>query len=227
MKKKKAIVIGHSDGDGHLAVINSVENLIDDGYKIIKSIVDPSVTRNCKFWTNHFPYLDFTDAELIVIVDIMFDRKNPNSSINEIEKRARQEPFRSFNIIDHHSIKNKKLNCTNVKIRIVDKVYDCCYGEPSELMLVASICDNDESPVQSLLTETHRKRAYGVKRAVTDKKGMAGDITLNLIKNRVWGLFEALADEPKEYHKTFYGNRIQKIPQSPILQAVHYSKGIA
>lgn len=226
MAQGKAVVIGHSDGDGHLAVINSIENLTEDGFVITNTIVDPTITRNCKFWINQFPNLDFDNADLVVIVDIMFDRKNPELSINEIEKRAKQEPSRKFIIIDHHPLNIRKLKCKNVDIRIVDKVYDCCYGDPSDLMLVASICDKDELPVKSLITDIHRKRAYGISRAVTDKKGMAGKITLDLISNRVWNLFEALADEPKEYHKTFYGNRTQKITLSPILQAVHYSKGI-
>jgi len=107
---------------------------------------------------------------------------------------------------------------------LVKSVYECCYGSPSELMLIASICDKDEEPVKQRLNDIHRQRALGIKRAVTDCEGLAGIPTLELVKNRCWNVFEDLAKEPAENHKTFYGWRINKSSQSPILQTAHATR---
>ena len=216
---QKALVFGHADGDGHLATVQSAENLSDDGYEVVKLIADPTITGNWRFWERGFQNNSFEDAGLIVVTDIMMHPNDPARSLNAILNRVKREPERRFLIIDHHPIPiPEHLDLSNIEIRLVDTVYECCYGPPSELMLIASVCDRDETPVAPHITHRHRQLAKGINRAVTDRTGLAGWPTLNLIRRRWWAVFEALADEPHNMHRTMYGNRLQREPLSPLLQ---------
>lgn len=225
--KQSVLIFGHADGDGHLAAEQSRENLEKDGYQVLKVIADPAITRGCKFWETHFQTYDFGKADLIVVIDIMFDRQMPRRSYDALVNRCNQESGRRFIVIDHHPTKGLPARPDNLEVVFSKNVYTCCYGPPSELMVIASICDNDEGPVQHLITDTHRKRALGIKRAVSDRLGMAGELSLKLLKARSWDIFEHLADEPSAYHRTMYGNRIDQTPISPILFLTHLARGLA
>jgi len=219
--KDSALIFAHSDADGHLAAVQTKEHLLDSGCKTVHTFVDRRYTRNWTFWENAFQAADFGDASLVVVVDLMFKPQDPESSLEALFYRAKKERKRSFIVIDHHSYSRHISGRNNVRIDIVPSVYQCCLGPPSDLMLVASICDKDEQPVKALLSLTHHKRALGMKRAVTDVDGFAGPLTLRLLEQRYWQIFENLADEPADYHRTFYGNRIDRSPRSPLLMAAH------
>lgn len=218
---QKAIIFGHADGDGHLAAIQSSENLAKRNIEISEVVVDSQITHSWKFWENQFQQYNFGQADIIVVVDIMLNAKNPYQSYEALVSRVVSEPDRQFIIIDHHAVDNLPNAPRNLEIKFVQSVYKCCYGKPSDLMLIASICDNDEEPVRQYLTEVHRRRALGITRAISDREGLAGKPTLNLINARAWKVFEQLADEPAAYHRTYYGNRINKKPESPLLQVAH------
>ena len=217
----KAIIFGHADGDGHLAAIQSAENLRAENIDVLEIIVDPVKTRNYKFWEDYFQNRDFKGADIVVIVDIMFHPTSPQRSYEALMSRLRLEQATKFIVIDHHPVHNIPKPPKNLTLNFVDDVFDCCYGEPSELMVLAAICDKDETAVESRITDVHRKRAAGIKRAVTDRYALAGGPTLRLIEDRAWSIFEQLADEPAAFHRTFYGNRVAKKPESPLLQLAH------
>ncbi len=219
--QRKAIVFAHADGDGHLAAVQTMENLDKEGIEIIDVVVDPTATGSYRFWEQHFGICELGDADLVVVVDIMFNARNPISSYHALAARVAAEPDRQFVVIDHHPVSQLPASPHNLDIRFVRSVYACCYGDPSELMLLAAICDHDEQPVKARLTDLHKKRAKGVKRAVTDYPGLAGKPTLKLIGDRAWAVFETLADEPAEFHRTMYGRRTKRDSQSPLLQVAH------
>ncbi len=223
---RQALVFGHADGDGHLAAEQSRRNLVASGIDVADVIVDPGITRDASFWEQGFMELDFGESDLVVVVDIMLRRKDPRRSYEAIKARVQAEPNRRFLVIDHHAMTIDQPLPQNLALQFTRSVYECCYGPPSDLMLVAAICDKDEQPVRGRLTEVHRKRAAGIKRAVTDRAGLAGKPTLQLIRNGAWDVFERLADEPTEYHRTMYGHRIDRSPQSPLLKVAHAVRGL-
>ncbi len=220
----KAIIFAHSDGDGHLAAEQTRRNLLEDGYEIGAVVVHPTLTRNYRFWEQHFQCADFDDCDHVFVVDIMLASKDPANTWEALLKRVRMEHDRQFHVIDHHAVELPKLPA-NLEVTISDSVYECCYGEPSELMLVAAVCDRDEEPVRHLLTERHRRLAVGVNRAVSERTVLAGGPLLRLLRDECWGVFEQFADEPAEYHRTFYGNRTAKEPLSPLLQIAYAVQG--
>lgn len=223
---QRALVFGHADGDGHLAAVQTRENLLNSDIGVSDVVVDPKITRNWKFWENQFQSYDFGCADLVVVVDIMLSAHNPLRSYEALVSRVTSESHRQFLIVDHHPVDRLPKLPTNLRIRLVTSVYECCYGDPSDLMLIASICDKDERPVKSRLTDLHRKRARGINRAVSDRAGLAGKLTLQLISDRAWQVFEELADEPAGFHRTIYGNRIDRIATSPILQVARAARAV-
>jgi hypothetical protein len=221
----KAIIFGHSDGDGHLAAEQTRRNLEDDGCDVTSVIVHPMWTRNFRFWEQHFQEADFGDNEHVFVVDIMLASPDVDATWAAVCSRVRKETDRRFYLIDHHKVSMPSTLPRNLHVEIRDTVYECCYGTPSELMLIASICDRDEEPVAGKLTERHRRLARGVTRASTERNVLSGQPLLYLLRNDHWSVFEQLADEPADFHRTFYGNRTSKQPLSPLLQMAYAVRG--
>lgn len=217
----RAIIFSHADADGHVIAVQSKRNLIKAGYEVIDVVVDPVLTRNYRFWEDHFQAADFGDSDHVFIFDIMLNSKNPTTSLEAIASRAKSERTRKFSIIDHHPAELRFELPANVSLQLVDAVYDCCYGEPTELMYLAAICDKEAASVRDRISEWHLKVAKGIHRAVTDRKRIAGRILLDLIETGQWGVFRALADEPDSLHRTMYGNRILESQESPALRRLH------
>lgn len=224
--KKRAAIFSHADADGHIIAVQTYRNLLKDRFHIDRVIVDPKTTKNCKFWETHFQEADFGESNYIFITDIMFDRINLRRSYEALCDRAAEESMRKFIIIDHHPLEMPEKIPKNVDIIFVENVFECCYGKPSELMYLAAICDKEASKVKEHITDWHLKISKGIKRAVTERKYIAGPILLSLIQDEKWFIFERLADEPCEMHRTMYGHRTSKIMRSPTIKSIRKSKEI-
>lgn len=223
---RNALVFAHSDADGHLAAEQTRRNLLKAGYHVSDVIVHPTLTRSYRFWEQHFQEADFGDNEHVFIVDIMLASRDQATTWGALLTRVRAERDRQFHIIDHHDVQLPASVPSNLHVTISKSVYECCYGTPSELMLLAAICDRDEEPVRHLLTERHRRLAVGIARAVSERNVLAGAPLLRLLRDECWGVFEQLAEEPAAFHRTFYGNRTAKEPLSPLLQIAYAVCGL-
>ena len=218
----KALIFGHADGDGYLATQQTCENLQLDGFDILEVVVDPKLTRNYRFWETTFQSWPLIGADLAVVVDITFNFRDPLRSYEALSYRAGREQATEFLVIDHHPEHRSWKPPGNVTVRMVDEVYQCCYGAPSELMVIAAICERDESPIQDLITEQHRALAKGVTRAAADHDGLAGAKLLQMIRQREWQALLDIANEPGKWHRSFYGRRWKSLPASPALQKHRY-----
>lgn len=222
---RRSLVFAHADGDGHLAAEQSRRNLLERGDDVTV-FVHPLCTRNWRFWEQHFQEADFGDAETVYVVDIMLNAKQPLESYEAIVKRVEREPDRRFVVIDHHPVLGLPDPPKNLDLEFVGSVFECCVGEPSDLMVIASICDPDEEPVKSRISDEHRLRARGLKRAVSERGVLAGEPLLYLLRKEFWAVFEELAREPADFHRTMYGNRVDKTPSSPLLQMAYAIAGV-
>ena len=209
-----AIVFGHADADGHLAAVQSREWLTQRGVKV--TTVVSAETRNYQFW-GRLQKFDLTPYNLIVIVDIAFRFRDPTESLERLLIVADQNQHKQFIVIDHHPFVHPEEHRRNVLLIEVDDPYDCCLGEPDpELMRVAALCDG--APTIITPTPLLKRRALGVKRAAADVRGIAGETLLQLIRQRRWDFFEALADEDKDMHRSARGMRRRASKASPLLE---------
>lgn len=224
-KGKRVLVVGHADADGHLAAEQSRRNVLKLGAKSCSVFVDPGVTKNYRFWDRHLPNFDFGEAETIIFVDIMLNPKTLKKSFACLIEKVLKEKHRQFILIDHHPLGGLPGIPENLKICFTPIVYTCCYGPPSDIMIVASICDRDEKPIQEMITFTHRHRAKGVRRAAADTKELAGAPLLRLLSLDRWDIIESLADENDDMHRTVRGMRLLRLPSSDALHAARVAAG--
>ncbi len=215
---RNVLVVGHADADGHLAAEQSRTNLIRAGAAFCATIVDPKVTRNYRFWERNLPCLEFGCAEIVIFVDIMLNPSGPERSLTALADRANDERDRTFFLIDHHEMGTLPTLPENLQVHFSPTVFGCCYGRPSELMLIASICDRDEEPVRHKLSKKHRQLALGVTRAAADTNRLAGANLLALLQDRQWNLFESLANDTPEDHRRVRGVRPASYPASDALK---------
>ena len=209
-----AIVFGHADADGHLAAEQTRDSLIQGDISV--TAIVSSKTLNYRFWEK-LPEFDLSGYELIIFVDIAFRFRNPCDSLGRLLAISDRQPHKQFIAIDHHPLIQPVNPRRNVLLLEVSDPYDCCLGVPDpELMEVAALCDG--SPTKVTPTPLLKRRALGVKRAAADVHGAAGDGLLELIRERRWDFFEALADEDREMHRSARGIRRPSNGASPLLE---------
>ena len=209
-----AIVFGHADADGHLAAEQTRDYLVDRGITVTTLV--SSKTHNYRFW-DKLPEFDLSDYELVVFVDIAFRFRDPSESLARLLNVSDRQALKQFIVIDHHPLVLPQNPRRNVLLLEVSDPYECCLGVPdSDLMQVAALCDG--SPTTVAPTPLLRRRALGVKRAAADVGGVAGDGLLELIRERRWDFFEALADENHEMHRSARGIRRRSSQTSPLLE---------
>ena len=209
-----AIVFGHADADGHLAAVQTRDYLIARGITV--TTVVSSKTHNYRFWEK-LPEFDLSNYELVVFVDIAFRFRDPSESLARLLNVSDRHAHKQFIAIDHHPLFPPQEPRGNVLLLEVSDPYECCLGVPDpDLMQVAALCDG--SPTTVPPTPLLRKRALGVKRAAADVRGVAGDGLLELIGERRWDFFEALADEDHEMHRSVRGVRRRSSQSSPLLE---------
>ena len=209
-----AIVFGHADADGHLAAEQTRDYLVDRGITVTTLV--SSKTHNYRFW-DKLPEFDLSDYELVVFVDIAFRFRDPSESLARLLNVSDRQAHKQFIVIDHHPLVLPQNPRRNVLLLEVSDPYECCLGVPdSDLMQVAALCDG--SPTTVAPTPLLRRRALGVKRAAADVGGVAGDGLLELIRERRWDFFEALADENHEMHRSARGIRRRSSQTSPLLE---------
>ncbi len=218
-KVTSAIVFGHADADGHLATEQSRTNLQALGIDVKNLVITPE-TRNYRFWERTFANWNFKCGQMVITVDIAFSFQDPLRSLETVLTTVDSNQTTQFVVIDHHPLMQPKAPRPNLTLLEADSVYQCCFGPPTdELMVVAAICDGDEKSVLSRISPKFEKRAKGVRRAAADTQGLAGTKLLRLLRHRQWKFFEALAEEPSEFHVTARGRRRGSLPNSPMLEA--------
>lgn len=223
IQNRRLLVVGHADGDGYLASEQSRRNALSCGATSCDIFIDPRITSGYRFWDRHLEEFDMGDADTVVFVDLMLNYKSPRDSFERICARATSDPDRHFIYIDHHPISDLPAAPGNLEIRFSEIVYQCCLGDPSELMLIASICDRDEAPVRDHIEDLHRLRAVGVSRAAADRRGLAGAPLQQLLREDRWDILDALGQEDREFHRIVRGARSSKSPSSPSLEAARYA----
>lgn len=219
---RDVFILGHADGDGYLAAEQSRRNVIDAGANDCQMIVHPRITGGYRFWERHLADLELANADLVIFVDIMFHRKEPTDTLQRLSDKAEKHPDVDFVVIDHHpQCMPAELSSVpaNLSIRPVQRVYDCCFGPPTdEFMVPAALCENEDETVQDRSTGKHRVRAVGVARAAADRGGLAGEKLIKLLASQNWSLIEGLGREEPEEHRFVRGIRPKNDPPSPALQ---------
>jgi len=216
-KDRRMLIVGHADADGHLAAEQSRRNALRSGARACQVFIDAKRTAGHRIWRNHLPEIPIQGADTVVFVDLMFHPGKVAEDVSALADLARENPEKTFMAIDHHPVPGLPALPANLSICFTPAVYTCCFGAPSDLMVVAAICDRDEEPILAMIDETMRRRALGVKRASADRD-LAGEKLLRLLATDRWDLIEQLAEEPRDMHRWVRGRRHALQPLSPALE---------
>jgi len=216
VKDGAALIVGHADADGHLAAEQSRRNAERGGARSCRVYVDAKHTAGYRMWRDHLDEIPIEGSDVVIFVDLMFRPDDVSGSVGALVNLAQRNAEKTFVVIDHHPMPGLPALPTNLIILFTPAVYTCCFGPPSKLMVVASICDDDEEPVSELIDKTARRRALGMERAAADPE-LAGSRLLRLLADDRWDLIEGLADEPKDFHRRVRGRRHSNQPLSPAL----------
>lgn len=219
--KRNVLILGHADGDGYLAAEQSRRNVVQGGASDCQIIVHPRVTGGYRFWERHLAELELGNADLVIFVDIMFHRKNPDDSFARLCEKARMHPHVEFAVIDHHPQfipEDRSQAPANLSIQPVATAYECCFGEPSdELMVPAALCEKEEEIIKDKISDRDRVRAIGVARAAADRGGLAGEKLIQILASADWALLEAIGQEDANEHRFVRGVRPKNDPPSRAL----------
>ena len=219
VNKQRVLVVGHSDADGHLAAEQSRRNILQLGALLCDTFVDKTFTSGQRIWQKYLSHVPIEKYDRVVFVDLMFHPEQVRESVGEIVNLAEKHSEKQIMVIDHHPTSGLPSLPDNLSICFTSIVYACCYGAPSDLMVIASLCENEEEPVLPMVDDGIRRRALGMTRAAADPN-IAGSALLKLLSKDRWDIIERLADEPKDIHKRVRGRRHSQQPESPgLLQA--------
>lgn len=223
----RALIVSHSDADGHVIAEQSRRNLERRGVAA-RVFIDPRITRGYKVWDQLDALPALSDFDYVVFTDLMLSPGAPEESLRKIGAFAEAWPDRRFYLVDHHPLARPPLDLPgNVTIRFTPSVRACCVGPAGPMMRIAAICDNDEGRLRRPPTERERLIARGVRRVVMDKKRFVGAPALALIAGGFWEVFRAIGSEEAARHKQFMGSRTRTAIDSPALnQALTISQAL-
>tara|TARA_R110001606_G_scaffold381646_1_gene542954 strand:- start:568 stop:1596 length:1029 start_codon:yes stop_codon:yes gene_type:complete len=220
--KKKVVVIGHADADGHVIAQQTRLNLELVPSFDVHVVVDENRTRGHQSWKTVDQLIEADDADIVVFVDMMFSPTTFAEEADSLVEWAHQRSQTKVFIIDHHPLPISRLNtASNVRCLYRPNVFECTIGPKSGLMVLAALDENQEKLVASAVEPHHKKIALGLKRAAAPGGHLAGPLLMALVENKRWDLIYLLGEDAKEFHRLVRGRRPKDSPKSDLFLAVN------
>lgn len=216
--KKKVLVIGHADGDGHVIAEQTRRNIARINSFDVDVFVDPKLTKGHQSWLTLGEIEQIKDFEIIIFVDMMFSPSDFIKEANSVVKFAISNPSKRFFIIDHHPLPiNRLYGATNIRAVYRPDVMECCIGPISGLMLLAAINERQFQFIRNLYTDDMEVVEKGLRRAAAPGGEMAGSRLLALVRNDCWEMLYALGHDDAAYHRLVRGRRSALAKKSELL----------
>jgi hypothetical protein len=213
--KRRVLIVGHSDADGHVIAEQTRRNLNLIPSFEVTAVVDPKRTQGHKSWEHLQSLYEVDDSDLIVFIDLMF---SPTSFAVESEALLQfvsDRPNKTFFVIDHHPLPERRLaTAPNIRAVYRPNVFDCTLGPRSGMMILAAICEHQRRLVSDICRPYHDVLATGLRRAAAPGGGLAGTGLMNLLGADRWDALYALGTEQSAYHRFVRGKRIVNGPLS-------------
>jgi len=191
----KVLVVGHTDGHGVACTAVTLKYFAKKGYHASHLCKFPETGVISKFWNETFnEILDKAkDYDLVVILDIPLDARNPEACVEKLKELAK---CTEVVYIDHHETSKPYAgDYDNLTIEVVDRAIDCYYGDydyfTHKWMTIGAICDRDTPSVQKKVDRKWLKIADGLDVAV--RKNI--DETIKAILDDDEDYFIELADQ--------------------------------
>lgn len=219
--KRKVVVFGHSDADGHVIAHQAHTNLSSIRTFDVQTIVDAERTKGHKSWLTIDSLSEAEEAEIVIFVDMMFSPVEFASEANSVVEWASARPEKKIFIIDHHPLPTSRLaKAANIRSVYRPIVFDCVIGPRSGLMVAAALDENQERHVSDIVGEHHKIITLGLRRAAAPGGGLTGAPLMALIRNRKWLEIHRLGLDDKKFHRLVRGRRPKNDPLSNIFKEI-------
>jgi hypothetical protein len=215
------LVVGHADADGHLIAEQVRRNLSLIDTFDVKVVVDPQRTKDHKAWTNLDSIIEINDADIVFFVDLMFAPASFEDEADALVDFVGQRREKQFFLIDHHPLPLKRLSAAeNLRVMYRPEVFECAIGPRSGMMVLAALCEGQDSEVADIVQPVHSSLARGVRRAAAPGGQLPGDRLLALLRSDCWTELAELGEEDKALHYLPRGRRPLHQPESKMLESL-------
>lgn len=217
--RQSVLVVGHADADGHLITEQVRRNLASIEEFEVRALVDPERTRNHRTWLNLESITEIENADIVFFVDLMF---SPNSFVEEAQALTNfvgDHSRKTFLLLDHHPLPLRLLSrAENLRALYRPDVFECALGPRSDMMVVAALCERQESKVTDIKETAHDTMALGMRRAAAIGGDLPGEGLLALLREDCWVGISMLGRDDREFHKLPRGRRSPTQPISETLR---------
>ena len=107
--KHQALIIAHSDGDGHIIAEQVRRNLSLIDIFDIQVVVDPDKTKDHKSWRKLDTIKEIENAGFVFFLDLMFAPATFDEEAKSLVDFVQGRPEKIFFLIDHHPLPLRRL----------------------------------------------------------------------------------------------------------------------
>ena len=219
--KHQALIIAHSDGDGHIIAEQVRRNLSLIDIFDIQVVVDPDKTKDHKSWRKLDTIKEIENAGFVFFLDLMFAPATFDQEAKSLVDFVQGRPEKIFFLIDHHPLPLRRLErAKNLRVMYRPDVSECAIGPRSGMMIVAALCERQIAEVADMKKPIHEMLAIGVPRAAAPGGSLPGKKLLALLKADRWESILQLGEDEPEYHRLPRGRRPYSQLPSAILAAL-------
>jgi hypothetical protein len=205
---KRVLVVGHADADGHIIAEQVRRNLEAVRSFQVSTVVDPKRTSGHKAWLHLELLPEIEWADLVLFVDLMFATTSFAAEADALVSYAKRHEAKRFVVIDHHPLPLRRLSAaTNVRAVYHEDVMDCTVGTSSPMMIIAALCESQETRAEDLKRPIDEDISSGMKRAAALNGPLSGPRLLALLRSDRWAQLAKLGQEDKAKHRLPRGLR--------------------
>jgi hypothetical protein len=213
---RNVLIVSHADADGHVIAEQVRRNLATVGSFSLSTVVDPARTKDHKTWLHLDAIKEIEQNDIVLFVDLMFAPASFDSEADALVRFATAHPNKWFVVLDHHPVPARRLGgVRNLRALYRPDVIDCTIGTSSRMMMIAALCEKQETRAEK--RRDYQVLARGIHRAAAVGGTLPGEKLLALIRFGYWAQLAQLGSEDVSEHPMPRGRRRPGFPPSPAL----------
>lgn len=217
--KRRAVVVAHADADGHVIGEQVRRNIARIGAFDVSVVVDADRTKDHRSWLKLDALHELNDADVVLFVDLMFAPASCGEEADALVRFANERPTKRFFVLDHHPLPLARLaGASNIRAIYRRDVIDCTFGPPEPMMIVAALCEKQDTRAWDICSRVDEVIALGMKRAAALGGPLPGAKLLSLLQHGQWTALKELGLEAADMHRLPRGRRSAHNPPSAVLR---------
>ncbi len=216
--KRRVLIVGHADADGHVIAEQVRRNLELIPNFDVTTVVDPERTKDHKAWLRLDAFNEIDRSDLVLFVDLMFSPISFGAEADALVTFAKERPEKQFIVLDHHPLPLRRLSLTpNIRAVYRQDVLDCTVGPSSSMMMIAALYEKQPTRARKEISTIYKDLERGVRRAAALGGSLPGKKLSALLRHSCWKELAMLGREDTSKHRLPRGRRPTGDPTSKLL----------